>query len=225
MTNRYKFNQEWFKRTASLTFNDLISVSERLAEFKHFENELPTAPKILDVGVGLGYETAYFLRKGAFVDAIDADKKVIKELERRCGSYLSHLTTFNLSVPFTKNNPLTQKYDLIILSNILHFLEYQQIRKCIEQINPFLKKNGFIILRAHSKKHIYNSHNHPKKKEYKYFFSLDDLGVLFSDKLFRQYYSTEYFRIYNEQECELFGYNKNEKRSKHGVIAILKKIK
>ena len=45
----YRFNLEWFKRTASLTFNDLLKISENLAEFKYFENELPQNPKILDI--------------------------------------------------------------------------------------------------------------------------------------------------------------------------------
>jgi len=149
----YKFNSDWFKRTEQFTFNDLLKISERLAEFKYYENELPPNAKILDIGVGLGYETAHYLRKGASVDALDSDKKVLTQLENRCKSYSSQLNTLHFAVPFVSEPPLTEKYDLIILSNILHFLEYRQIKKCIEQLNPFLKENGFIILRAHSKKH------------------------------------------------------------------------
>lgn len=210
-------------KTQALTFKDVLKISERITEIKYYECELPANPKVLDVGVGLGYETAYFLNKGAFVDALDCDNKVLSQLETRCKIYAKNLQTLHYSIPFSAHIPLADKYDLIILSNILHFLEYRQAKKCIEQISPFLKENGFIIFRAHSKKHIYNSHNHPKKKEYKYFFSLDDLKELFSDQQFQTYYSAEYFRVYNEQECFLFGYNKNERRSKYGITAMLKK--
>lgn len=221
----YRFNADWFKRTQTLTFNDLLKISERFSEFRYYEGELPLHPKILDIGVGLGYETAYYLSKGASVDALDYDKKVLAQLEKRCSRYATSLKTLKYSVPFTAASPLTEKYDLIILSNILHFLEYKQIKKCVEQLIPSLKENGFIVLRAHSKKHTYNTHNHHKKKEYKYFFSLDDLGELFPDRHFQIYYNAEYFRLYNEHECRLFGYEKEERRSKYGISTILKKIK
>lgn len=218
-----KFDKSWFKRTENLTFTDLLKMSEKFAEFKFYENELPKMPKILDVGVGLGYETAYYLQKGAVVHTLDADLKILNMLQRRCKEFADQLKIIHDIVPFNGKIPLKTKYDLIIASNVLHYLEYPQIQKFAEQIIPYININGFIIIRAHGKKHPYNKPGHPKLKEYKYFFSLDDLRQLFPAEQFMTCFECDYKRLYSEQECRLFGYGENAFREKNGISAVLKR--
>jgi SAM-dependent methyltransferase len=219
----YKFNELWFKRTQSLAFKDLLKIAGRYSDFAYFEDELPAAPKILDVGVGLGYETAYYLKKGAKVDAIDVDNRVLELLESKCAGYKRQLKTWNYKVPFAQETPLKEKYDLVIVSNVLHFLTYNDILICLEQLFKLVADNGFILLRAHTKDHPYNDPLHPKKANYHYFFQSEDIGLLFPPDSFQTLYLSKYFRIYNNQECDIFGYDAKNQPFKNGLTAIMRK--
>jgi len=220
----YQFNQAWFERNGELNFDDLVKISERINEFKLYEDELPGHPHVLDVGVGLGYETAYYLQRGASVDALDMDARVLELLAKNCSRYSDRLTTLHYHIPFENPNALWAKYDLIIVSNILHYMHYEEIGHCLSQLAGLLSSNGFILIRSHSKQHPYNDPKHIKKETYQYFFSLQDIAGFFSPAEFQVIYNADYYRTYNRLECRIFGYDYKKGPFKYSITSILKKV-
>lgn len=214
------FDKDWYNRANNLSFEDILLLSDRNPELKLYEMELPAEPVVLDIGVGFGTDTAYFLSKKAKVDAVDNDGKVLEILNGKCLPYADNLHIINVRLPQIE---LKRKYDIIIISNVLHYLSFIQIEKSIKILSDGLNKNGFIIFRSHSKKHPYNSENHSKRKEYKYFFSKDDIDYFFPRENFTRFYISEYFRKFNSQECFLYGYDSNKEHYKNSITAILKK--
>lgn len=216
----YRYNNEWFERAKKLKFSDIVLLSNRNPELKLYEEELPHNSTVLDLGVGFGGDTAYFLTKGAKVDAVDADSDILNLLSYKCSAYKEKITTIQMDLPSIN---LNKQYDIIIVSNILHYLDFNQISAVLKYIICHLKQNGFIVFRSHSKKHPYNSIEHPKKEIYKYFFSKDDLTLFFPTEIFSLYYISEYYRKYNKLECELFGYDIKELNYKFSISAIFRK--
>ncbi len=116
--------------------------------YQLFHDLLPKQGKLLDAGCGYGFMSymLHFTAPGREITGIDYDEEKI-ETANHCFSRddrINFICTDVLSHPF-------EKYDGIILSDILHYLQPRQqkelIEKCIQNLNP----RGTLIIRDGNK--------------------------------------------------------------------------
>lgn len=91
---------------------------------------------ILDIGCNTGM-LGQMLSKNNIIDGIDINKKALKI----ASVYYRHL--FNIDVSNPKNIHIKQKYDYIIMSDILEHLPHPNL--LLSEIKKLLKPHGFII--------------------------------------------------------------------------------
>ena len=112
--------------------------------YQVFHELVPRQGKILDIGCGYGFMTymLYFTSNQRAITGIDHDEAKIE--------IASHCFSRTATVNFVYSDILNftfEKYDAIILADLLHYLQpdeqQQVIEKCIGQLNP----NGIIIIR------------------------------------------------------------------------------
>ncbi len=109
-----------------------------------FHELVPKQGKILDIGCGYGFMSylLYFTSTQRNITGIDFDEEKI-ETANHCFSKTADINFIHsdvLSYPF-------EKYDAIIMADMLHYLQpdeqIQVIEKCINQLNPA----GIVIIR------------------------------------------------------------------------------
>lgn len=107
---------------------------------------LPENGKVLDIGIGEGRNALFFAKLGFEVEGIDLSQTAVqrcKELSKKFGvqikASVNNILSFDIS---------SEKYDLIILSNVLNFFTPDEISKIINKVNTGLRKNGFIYISA-----------------------------------------------------------------------------
>jgi 1-acyl-sn-glycerol-3-phosphate acyltransferase len=116
--------------------------------YNTFNQLIPMKASILDIGCGYGFMSymLYFTSEQRQVTGIDYDEEKI-ETANHCFSKTESINFFHsdaLSFNF-------EKYDAIILADMLHYLQPheqdQLVEKCIAQLNP----NGLVIIREGDK--------------------------------------------------------------------------
>lgn len=120
---------------SELTLNDINNAQYRYIE--HLSGFIPGSVKtILDVGCGIGGNTAYLRERGYEMEALSPDpyqEKIIKEKFREAVPF--HKATF-------ENYETSQKYDLILESESVCYIKMRQgFQKAKEILNP----NGYIL--------------------------------------------------------------------------------
>lgn len=120
---------------------------ERLRQIPHIEieNKIPFEGRILDIGCGRGGFSAYISLKSSkreiygidsnparIADALKINKNIQGLNFLNCG--LSELTLKN------------EKYDVILIMDILHHNTYEEQKEIITQFNNLLKDDGKIVM-------------------------------------------------------------------------------
>jgi SAM-dependent methyltransferase len=108
----------------------------------------PNSTHVLDIGAAFGALTIEALKRGAFVTANDMEIRHLKILQEKIPlSLKSHLEIKEGLFPDNLNFP-ENSFDIIVISQVLHFLSGPHIttglRKAFEWLNP----NGKIFLTA-----------------------------------------------------------------------------
>jgi uncharacterized protein len=112
--------------------------------YQVFHDLVPRKGKILDIGCGYGFMAymLYFTSDQREITGIDYDEEKI-ETANHCFSKTPAINFFHADVL----NFSFEKYDTIIMADILHYLQPDQqtqvIEKCIVQLNP----SGIVIIR------------------------------------------------------------------------------
>lgn len=102
--------------------------------------------KIIDLGVGDSDNTLYFSGLGYEVEAVDISNDVIKLYYKKADQ---NMLTVKASVKDIRTLCLEEEtYSLIIVSNVLHFLNKAEINAVIDNMKKALKKNGLIYIRV-----------------------------------------------------------------------------
>ena len=102
-----------------------------------------THGKVLDLGCGVGNETAYLLDKGWDVWAIDCEPKAIEIMkERRDIRSSSHRLVTQVAKFENLNWKILPQFDLICACNSLPFCESQKFPSVFASIKEKIKSNG-----------------------------------------------------------------------------------
>jgi cyclopropane fatty-acyl-phospholipid synthase-like methyltransferase len=209
--------EDWENRTGWLSKADLYDMA-LLSEIRIYEDQIPDG-EILDIGAGLGSEVIYFLEKKRKVTALDKEPIYLNKLMERT-SNCKNLICYHATLPEGK---LPEKrFSLIIMSNILHFLDFKGIKAVCSMLPSFLNKNGIILFRAHSKDHPYAVPGHPKHSRIKYFFSEKEIKNLFNEKRYDILFFSNYHRRFSDFEIKLQGLENDITKHKAGFTAIFK---
>lgn len=94
------------------------------------------------------------------------------------------------SIPFIEH-----KFNVLILSNILHFFLLETTIESIHNINKHLAPEALIFINVHSKEHYLNNndYNDNPGRTFKHFFSKDDLFTLYPATEFELLYYADVY--------------------------------
>lgn len=116
--------------------------------YQLFHDLLPKQGKMLDIGCGYGFMSylLHFAAPGRNITGIDYDKEKVNTAQH-CFSrnesinfYYADVTSFSF-----------EKYDAIVLADMLHYLEPEQQKRVIEKCIKNLDPGGLIIIRDGNK--------------------------------------------------------------------------
>jgi len=132
--------------------------------------------EVLDLGFGLGFSTVYYAKKGFKVTAVDKDPFYEKDLLRRIKkmSLCDEKNIQFINEDILNLNLEGEKYSVIILENILHFLKPKECKKVFKFIEKVIENNGLCFIKAHHISHPDNK-NINDESYFKQFFSEDSL--------------------------------------------------
>ena len=105
------------------------------AEHIIYDTELNQSSKILDYGCGEGILGKYFLKHGMNVDFAEISETQVSALRKKLGDK-SHVYQVN------EPRDITQKYDLIICSAVMHHIEPAKWQDFLSQFNELLNDGG-----------------------------------------------------------------------------------
>jgi len=110
-----------------------------------YSDIIKSGTKALDLGCGLGYDTAYLIDKG--LDVVSADysivalKKVNEAIEK------SVVIPLDMSEGLCFNDGV---FDLVVADLSLHYFDSETTFKIMNEIKRVLKKGGHLIARVNS---------------------------------------------------------------------------
>ena len=160
--------------TTSKTENTQPKMAPELRKYIKLLN----GKEVLDLGVGKGYNSVLLSNFGFNVTGVDISKESLKYIEENFDC--ANLTLINKDVrefEIEKN-----KYDLILSSNVLHFMPKEDFLKIIKKIKENLKEDGLIYISVFSKEDPSSKLNKDfKENTCISYFSKEEILDIFSD--------------------------------------------
>jgi SAM-dependent methyltransferase len=107
--------------------------------------------RALDLGCGTGANSIYLAKQGFDVIFIELNQNLIDKFRNNLKkeSISQKIKILNKDI---ENFPLTDKYDLILASFVLHFFRIKTVRKIVGRLKRALNSNGVIMIRVFSSK-------------------------------------------------------------------------
>lgn len=160
--------------TTSKTENTQPKIAPELRKYIKLLN----GKEVLDLGVGKGYNSVLLSNFGFNVTGVDISNESLKYIEENFDC--ANLTLINKDVrefEIEKN-----KYDLILSSNVLHFMPKEDFLKIIKKIKENLKEDGLIYISVFSKEDPSSKLNKDfKENTCISYFSKEEILDIFSD--------------------------------------------
>lgn len=107
-------------------------------------NFLPKNGNVLDLGCGLGANSFFLSEKGFNVTCVDKDENAIYNIKKKFPN-IKAVKSDILNFDYQKD-----KYELVLILNVLHFFNFQQAKQIIDNTIISLKKGGLIYLQVFS---------------------------------------------------------------------------
>lgn len=168
----------------------LINTQAKIAPELRRYMKLIKGKEVLDLGIGQGQNSIFLSNFGYQITGVDFSKKSLETASENCPN-------LNLVQDDIRNfNIEKDKYDLILSSNVLHFLHKDDSYEIIENIKSNLKTNGLAYISVLSTDdpsldfrknnpdfcELENNIFHKKSDDtYMSYFSKDEILNLFSD--------------------------------------------
>lgn len=154
--------------------------------------ETCVSKEALEIGYGDGSTVAYLLERGYHVTGLDNEPR----LERMLKENLSKLG--DVSGRFTSRvedimdyEPEPRKYAVIVVSYVLHFLEFQDALSVLDRLKVSLAPRGVVLVRVHHDDLRKDAEADPR---FKHFFKEAELDKCFAEG-FEVLFSSKYKRI------------------------------
>ena len=200
---------DWTMELYWKMYFDKFTNEKLLDNFKNpiteFENEFIES-SIIDIGCGQSEILLYLSKTGKEIYAVDNEKFQLNLLKKRV------LKMNNVNIDkwhfihksFPNDKIPTQKYSIIILSNILHFFSIHDCLKLKDEIDKYSTAGTIIYIEVHSIEHSQNDPNNPDNNEYfKHYFSIDDLQQIFPTNKYEYLSVKEEMKSQSEEEIAL----------------------
>lgn len=165
--------------------------------------------EVLDLGCGQGRDALFLASLGFLVTAIDSSQEGINFINAEAKKRKLKIRTSCNKVE-TIRIP-ADKFGLIQLNNVLHFLNYVDGLKVIERVKKNITSKGVIIIANFT---IFDESKMQKKD--KFFLGKNQLQSLFKDKDFD-------ILFYEEKTISNQGHKGDEKPHNHHVAKIIAK--
>ncbi len=157
--------------------------------------------EVLDIGVGNGRNALFLSSKGFKVIGIDSDKEMVRKFKQNADKL--GLKVIGKQADIEKYN-IGKKFEIIISTNVLHFLDKRDIKRVIGNIKQHTKKDGINAL-------IVFTEENPDKN-YPYLFKKGEL---------KKYYSDWDIKGYKELITPLETHQGKMKPHRHGIAILL----
>ncbi len=125
--------------------------------------------KVLDLGAGLGRNSIILAERGFDVTAVDKNKDNLKKLKGKINEKGLKIKIVGKDI---RRFLPKEKYDVILSSYVLHFLDKKNVDKVIEVIKSHTKKGGLNVI-------LVFTEDNPDKG-FPYLFKRDELKKYYS---------------------------------------------
>ncbi|MBI2452478.1 methyltransferase domain-containing protein [Candidatus Pacearchaeota archaeon] len=99
----------------------------------------------LDLGCGEGRDAAFLTKKGFDVLAVDSSARGIHKAEQLAKIHKLKIKT---RIEDIIDLSLNKNFDLILCNNVLHFLDFKNVKKVIEKMKKHTKIGGLNVISA-----------------------------------------------------------------------------
>jgi len=111
-----------------------------LARYKFIANHIPSAVKVLNIGVGLGGLEKILIEKGAFVSCLDPSQETIDRVRDLYKLNEQAKTGFSQSLPFADS-----EFEVVVMTEVLEHLSDEILNKTLTEVSRVLKPHGLFI--------------------------------------------------------------------------------
>ena len=112
----------------------------RLLKINNFK--FNSKKKVFDIGFGNGENLLEFKKRGLSIFGLDYRDKLVKYFVNKNKFKKKNFFFFNLN----RNIPtLKDKFNLILMCDVLSYIDYKNQKKIFEWVNKHLNKNGFFL--------------------------------------------------------------------------------
>ena len=108
---------------------------------KLFSDKNLTNKKVLDLGCAIGVNSLFLAERGAKVDAVDINEDVFNKFKHK---------NINQIICDIGKLEIDQKYDIVLVLNVLHFFNLENIKETLPKILKLVKKGGFLIIQMYN---------------------------------------------------------------------------
>lgn len=147
---------------------------------------------VIDIGCGPASHLLDFLGTKLELCAVDKDFTQLNYLKKRVANvgYPIERLTYHAD-EFNSELFKGKFFSAIILSNILHFYDWESARKMISMLEKHIKSETYIFIAVHSKRHPKNKLEKNSENYFKYFYGINDLNILFPKTKYEYLYYEE----------------------------------
>ena len=156
----------------------MINVKQLTSEYL---DDLDNLNSVLDLGCGEGRKSLRFARKGIKVTGIDKRPLQIEQ------------DNFNFIQENIKDFEFKEKYDLIITSMVLHFLDKEKAKEMIRKNQENTSKNGYNFIICMS-----NGDDCSKEKPDNFYPTIEELKELYPSEVWEIVKSVQDFTDWEE---------------------------
>ncbi|MEK6955028.1 MAG: methyltransferase domain-containing protein [Nanoarchaeota archaeon] len=112
---------------------------------------------VLDLGAGGGRNSLFFAKKGFSIDVVDFSSKALNTIKEKNNNYKCNIAYYKENI--TKFR-FRKKYDIIICTYVLHFLNKDNIKIMIKKMKLNTAKNGINIISVFTKDNKIHGFSH-----------------------------------------------------------------
>ncbi|MFH0988194.1 MAG: class I SAM-dependent methyltransferase, partial [Parcubacteria group bacterium] len=108
--------------------------------------DLPPTAHFLDLGCGAGHDSLFMAQNGFEVTAVDNSTPVIEALDSQAKIIGAEKNLQTVCADVIDFNIEQDRFDVILLSNVLQFLTTEERGRLIKNVKSKVKINGYVLV-------------------------------------------------------------------------------